>query len=231
MPLMAHTTRGLHALRWWALGADDPVARREWQRLGVQALCTFRSSGVLVRTAWEDPLLADRALSVLAGVNEPLAAQTALAILSPPLGQAMAAWARAGVPEGDRDDLEAELVAEALTSLRLLGQAASVDRVVSRARWAARDRRRPHLATVGRRAELSELAGRPSAARARTAADRAGRLVIEAARCGRISVPVARAVWATGVAGWSTAEASSRLGCDPAAVRARRARGIRALAG
>jgi len=58
----------------------------------------------------------------------------------------------------------------------------------------------------------------------------AATVVIDGYRTGRLSLGAAQALWATGVAGWSGADAARQLGCRPEALRARWSRAIRALA-
>jgi DNA-directed RNA polymerase specialized sigma24 family protein len=70
----------------------------------------------------------------------------------------------------------------------------------------------------------------PAAAGPRPALEVLAGAITDAVGAGRLSVPAARAVYLTRVAGVSTAEAGRMLGCGPGVLRAVRSRAERRLA-
>ncbi|MGH9124320.1 MAG: hypothetical protein ACRDZ8_06285 [Acidimicrobiales bacterium] len=227
-------------VRWVEVEGDRPRLRRVAARWGMRrpALAAFGSVGALVRAAWADPQLAATVIKDLAGLaaGDEVAAQAAVAVVAPRLLQVVGRWARAGVPPLELEDMAAELVAEVLAQLQGDPSPGSPARVVDVAWGRVRGRRRRDRRAADRQVTLDPAAATPvPAASVPSATDdgawaTAAGVVVEGFRSGRLSLPAAQALWATGVAGWPSAEAAARLGCRPEALRARRSRAIRALA-
>jgi DNA-directed RNA polymerase specialized sigma24 family protein len=156
------------------------------------------------------------------------ASQTALALLAPPLKSIAVRWARAGVAAADHSDPEADLIAEVLSELRSRS-VGSPERIVDLAWARVRLSRQRQLRRLVRERELCSARDLVAPA-GRGPAEAAAGVIVDAVRSGRLSVPTARAVYLTGVVGWSASEAASKLGCRPHAVRARRCRAVRLLA-
>jgi DNA-directed RNA polymerase specialized sigma24 family protein len=229
---MTSTNSALQHLVAWASGsADDSHHRRIAARWAAAspALAGYASAGEVIRAGWANPDLATTLLAELTviGAGDSVAVQAALAILTPRLVSVVARWARAGVPAGDLEDMEADLLAETVAALRARPDPQPPAVVVDLAWAKARNTRRRHRRATDRQVALDAAAAAPVTP---VAGVTAATVVIDAFRSGRLSLPAAQALWATGVAGWSGAEASARLGCQPAALRARRSRAIRALA-
>ena len=227
MAAMTRSHGPVHDLIAWA---NSPAAHRVALRATHPVLAPHRSIGDVIHAGWADP---DRAARLLIALmdhsdSQPLATDAALAIVAPRLAVVIARWVRSGVGADDLDDMEAELVVETLALLRSGAgprpPAAIADQAWDRTR---RSRRRQHR--HGGFTPLDEAAGYPSPDRA-PAAVTAAAIVIDNYRNGRLSLSAAQALWATGVAGCSCAEAARRLGCAPTALRARRSRALRALA-
>lgn len=216
---------------WASEGADGHGERRWAARWGMRrsALAGFASVGEVVRTAWADPARASVLLGELAvlAAEDEVAAQAALAILAPRLLGVVGRWARAGVPPVELEDMAADLVAEALAALREPSSPRPPGAVVDVAWGRARARRSRERRRSDRQVELDPAT---AAADGRDVFATAAGVVEDGYRSARISLSAAQALWATGVAGWSAAEAAAWLGCRPDAVRARRSRAIRALA-
>ena len=239
---MAHTTNPITALvetveqlgqrragraavsRW---GTSEP-ALVEWATAGeVASAC--RST----RFAAQDQLI-ESLLRVAAG--DELAQLTVVAGLADRLRSIARRWARAGVPDGELQSMEADLVAEcwAATS-RLAGQVASGHplparlglRLADAAVEAVRVPRRRDRRHAARTVPLTHAAH--GMARARTAADELALEVADAVRAGRLSLTAARPVFLTRVAGFDVADAAKRLGCTPGVVRAVRSRAERRM--
>jgi DNA-directed RNA polymerase specialized sigma24 family protein len=217
---------------WGGTGAGGRAGRRiaaAWSA-DHPALAGYDSPAEMVRTGWADPRMAATLVYALAALADEggWASQIALAILAPLLKSIAARWARAGVAAVDRSDLEADLIAEVLSELRSR-PVASPDRIVGLAWARVRLSRQRQLRRLAREKELSSA--RDLAATAgHGPAEAAAGVIVDAVRTGRLSVPTARAVYMTGVVGWSASEAASKLGCRPDAVRARRCRAVRLLA-
>jgi hypothetical protein len=193
-------------------------------------LADYCSPAEMVRAGWADPRTAATFLYALATLadEDGWASQIALAILAPLLRSIAARWARAGVAAADQSDLESELIAEVLSELRSR-PVESPERIVGVAWARVRLSRQRQLRRLVREQELSS-ARHLVATVGRGPTEAAAGVIVDAVRSGRLSVPTARAVYLTGVVGWSASEAASKLDCRPHAVRARRCRAVRLLA-
>jgi DNA-directed RNA polymerase specialized sigma24 family protein len=221
---------------WGASGADDRRGRRvaaSWGQLRL-SLAGYRSAGEVVRSGWGDGDRTAFLLAELMGLPDAdgVALQAALAILAPRLGSVVARWRRSGVPAADLEDMEGELLAAAVEALRgSVGPRPPVPPspgVLVDWAWAqVRNVRRRHRRAADRVVALDPAAASPAAPAAVVAA---AAVVVDGYRSGRLSLPAAQALWVTGVAGWSGADAARLSGCTPEAMRARRSRAIRALA-
>jgi hypothetical protein len=227
---MARTAGPVHALIVWA---DSPTADRTVLPPGWPGLARFASVGDLVRCAWSDRAVAGEVIAAFMGPPDPdgVAVQAALAILAPRLAAVVGRWARAGVPPVDLEDMEGELVAETLFELRRGSGVRPPGLVVDRA-WdrVRKQRRRDRTRQSGHVRLADQIAAPGPDPAAVPAAVMAAGVVVDAYRQGWLSLPAAQALWATGVAGFSCADAAPLLGCAHGALRARRSRAIRALA-
>jgi hypothetical protein len=135
-------------------------------------------------------------------------------------------WRRGTTPAADLEDLEAELVAQAWTLLKEMPPL-PIARLVGHAWDRVRVARRRELRWDACRWPIELASERPAPPSCTT--DRAARVVIDGFRQGRLTITAARAIWATGVAGWRSSEVAALTGCQPAAMRARCSRAVRAL--
>jgi hypothetical protein len=230
---MAQTNGPLDGLiDWVSTGADGLTGRRiaaAWSADDA-ALAGYANPAAIVRAGWADPGRATVLVDALAALTDVdgWAEQTALAILAPPLRSIAARWARAGVAAADRSDLEADLLAEVLGQLRQR-PVAPPERIVALAWARVRMGRQRQLRRLARERALAAAVGLEAPA-SHGGPETAAAVIVDAVRSGRLSIPSARAVYLTGVVGWSASEAASKLGCRPHAVRARRCRAVRLLA-
>jgi hypothetical protein len=181
----------------------------------------------------DQDVLVSALLAVAAG--DEWAQLTILAGLADRLGWVVSGWARGGMPAAVLADAEAELVGACWAAIASLAGGPPpgrpglvlVDRAWETVRTGRRRQRRLEdrlvswpvavaaaAAAVGPRPALEVLAG----------------VITDAVSTGRLSVPAARAVYLTRVAGLPTAEAADLLGCGPGVLRAVRSRAERRLA-
>jgi DNA-directed RNA polymerase specialized sigma24 family protein len=217
---------------WIGTGAGGRTGRRlaaAWSADHPE-LADYPGPAEMVRAGWADPHMAATLLDTLATLadDDGWAAQTALALLAPRLRSIATRWARAGVAAADQSDLEADLIAEVLSELGSR-PVASPERIVGLAWARVRLSRQRQLRRLVRERELCSAEDLAASA-GRGPAEAAAGVIVDAVRSGRLSVRTARAVYLTGVVGWSASEAASKLGCHPHAVRARRCRAVRLLA-
>ena len=197
-----------------------------------RVLCRFESPAAAALAVRGHPV-GDRILAGLATVasggpgGDPLADTAALSGLAPRLMPIVARWRRAGIPQVDLADAEADLVAECLFALRSQPHI-TADALVRRAWHRAHARRRTQRSRSARLRALNPGGAEPDGVGSDPVARLVGRLS-DALGASAISTIEATAIWAH-ACGLSTGEASSRAGCSEAAWRARRCRALRAAA-
>jgi len=223
------TSAGRRAVCRW--GAAEPVLAGHGDAAGLAAHVAAASP------ADRDGLLA--ALLRVADGDE-LAQLVVVAALAGRLRRVVAGWARAGVPAGELAELETDVVAECWAAVAAAARAASGGgpppprpglRLVDRAHEAVRVERRRHRRHAARHVPLDPdgpaASGDPGG---RACLELLAAAVLDAVHTGRLSLPAARLVFVTRVAGWSVEETAAVMGCSPGSVRVRRARAEHRLA-
>jgi hypothetical protein len=170
-------------------------------------------------------------LAVAAG--DEWAQLTILAGLADRLGWVVSGWARGGMPAAVLADAEAELVGACWAAIATFAGGPPpgrpglvlVDRAWETVRTGRRRQRRLEDRLVSLPVEVPAAAAGP-----RPALEVLAGVITDAVSTGRLSVPAARAVYLTRVAGLPTAEAADLLGCGPGVLRAVRSRAERRLA-
>ena len=200
--------------------ADDPVLSR-FETPGAAAVGAAQPDGGDV-------------LAALAGRRQDGWAATAAATaLVGWLAPITTGWRIHGMPTTDLDAAEADLVCEAVADLAAragLGATTIDGRHVAQRAWhRVHGARRTERARGNRRVALSAAAHAP-ARPARTAAET---VLVELSRAVTTEVvtPLAAAAVGWVAAGWTTPDAARAAGMSPAALRARRSRAVRQLAG
>lgn len=167
-------------------------------------------------------------------------AGTVLAILLPRLVWIVSGWKRAGVEEGDLDDMEAELVGGTWDQIREItsGQVSCPGRpgleIPAKAWQAVRDKRRTERRRAARLVPMDPGTADTCPLPACHGEDRPGALLLagvvtDAVRNGSVTIRCAQAFWLTRVVGYPTDEAAALIGCSPAVLRVYRSRATRRL--
>ncbi|HWG73396.1 MAG TPA: hypothetical protein VG184_05010 [Acidimicrobiales bacterium] len=229
---MAFRSRSLTAvlLAWPATVGVSPPARRAargWA--GDPVLAGFATPGAAaLAVSSDDPTAGVVLAALMARPGEDWAATAAVAGLAARLARIVGRWARSGLSGGALEVAEADLVAATVEVLATVRPAPAPAVVVQAAWHRVYGVRRTEAARAARRVPLDDdrlVGGRP----ARSTAEEVLAVLAGAARCGTVSVSQARALGAW-VAGWPTATAAQRAGVSIEVLRARRHRGVRALA-
>lgn len=207
------TSVGRRAVSGW--GAAEPVLAGYGDAAGLAAHVAAASP------ADRDGLLA--ALLRVADGDE-LAQLVVVAALAGRLRRVVAGWARAGVPAGELAELEAGVVAECWVAVAAAARAVGGGGplpprpglgLVDRAHEAVRVERRRQRRHAARHVPLDPdgpaALGDPGG---RACLELLAAAVLDAVRVGRLSVPAARLVFATRVAGWSVEETAAVMGCS-----------------
>ena len=223
---LGRTRAGRSSLTSWT--ETDPLLA-SWDSVG-ELLAAARAA---------EPVLQDCIVAALLrpASGDELAQLAVIAVLSRGLGAMVTGWARAGVPVGERRDLEADLVSGCwLAVADLAGRVSAGESVPARVGLRLLDRARQSVRTTRRRQERTDLHLEPLlAACEASAGDRpvCDALAVEIVRAvgdRRITRAEAAQVFLTRVAGFDVAETARRLGTTPGTVRSARSRAERRLA-
>ena len=216
-------------VRYWRWAAAEPVLSG-WECLE-QMVVAARAAQPGVQDVLVGALLE-------VGAGDGLAQLAVVAVLSRGLGSVVAGWSRAGVPPGQLEEMEADLVSGCwLAAADLAGRVAAGEpvparvglRLLDRARQPVRAERRRQLRTALRLVPLSS-AGQVAAGQDRPVDVALAGEIAGAVRARRITAAEAAPVFLTRVAGFDVAETARRLGTTPGSVRAGRSRTERRLA-
>jgi hypothetical protein len=176
----------------------------------------------------DDPTAGVVLAALIARPGDDWAATAAVAGLAARLAVIVGRWARSGLAGSALAAAEADLFGAALEVLANVKPTPAPAVVVQAAWHRVYGARRTEAARAARRVPLDDerlAGGRP----ARSTAEEVLAVLAGAAGCGTVSVPQARALGAW-VAGWPTATAAEHAGVSVEVLRARRHRGVRALA-
>jgi RNA polymerase sigma-70 factor (ECF subfamily) len=179
----------------------------------------------------DQDVLVSALLAVAAG--DEWAQLTILAGLADRLASVVSGWARGGMPAAVLADAEAELVGACWAAIADFAGGPPPGRpglvLVDRARETVRAGRRRQRRLEDRLVPWP-VADPAAAAGPGPALEVLAGAITDAVAAGRLSVPAARAVYLTRVAGLPTAEAAELLGCGSGVLRAVRSRAERRLA-
>jgi hypothetical protein len=230
---MALRSRSLTSvlLAWPAtVGMSPPALRAARGWAGDEVLAGFATPGAAaLAVSSDDPTAAVVLAALVALPGDDWAATAAVAGLAGRLGVIVGRWARSGLAGSALAMAEADLFAAAVEVLATVRPTPAPAVVVQAAWHRVYGARRTEATRAARRVPLDDerlVGGHP----ARSTAEEVLALLAGAARCGTVSVAQARALGAW-VAGWPTATAAQRAEVSVEVLRARRHRGVRALAG